>query len=69
MLDLKKIYLTIWKYLIFSSRKYSVPGVCRGQHEQHDGGLGQDQGHPHPHCRHRDLHIRQQVTVIVGYCW
>ena len=49
------------KYLIFSDRKYRIPGVSRGQHEQHDGCLGQDQGHPHPHCRHGDLHIRQQV--------
>ena len=55
----------IGKYLIFSDRKYSLPGVCRGQHEQHDGGLGQDPGHSHPHCGHRDLHIRQQVAVIV----
>lgn len=51
----------ISKYLMFSDRKCCLPGVPRGKHEQHDGGLGEDQGLAHPHCRHGDLHIRQQV--------
>ena len=55
--------------MIFSDRKCSIPGVPRGKHEQHDGGLGQDQGHTHPHCRHGDLHIRQQVQFSASQAY